>query len=357
MAQVMQAGELSPGQRERLAVIRDSGASLLCILNDVLDFSKIEAGKLTLSEAPFDAEELARRVCATFEAMAAAKDVELVLDVAEGARGGWIGDALRIRQMLSNLVSNAVKFTADGAVTVAVTTSGAGLVLSVTDTGIGLAADKIPDLFEKFSQVDPTVTRRHGGTGLGLSITRGLAQLMGGSVGVSSRAGQGSCFTLALPLARAPAWTVATAEPGPAAPAAPVAARTPRVLAAEDNVTNQYVLRAILEPLDVELTLVADGRQAVEACRAGAFDVILMDVQMPELNGVDATRAIRAAEAAAGARHTPIIAMTANVMSHQVESYLAAGMDGHIAKPVDVGAVYAALERALSTAQADAAAA
>jgi signal transduction histidine kinase/ActR/RegA family two-component response regulator len=348
MAQVMAADQLSEAQRHRLAVIRDSGASLLEILNDVLDLSKIEAGKLTLAESPFDAEEVARKVCATFGGMAAAKDLDMVLEVDAAVRGAWMGDGLRIRQMLSNLVSNAVKFTADGSVTLSVAPGPTGLVFSVRDTGMGVEADKIPELFEKFSQADPTITRRHGGTGLGLSITRGLMHLMGGSIAVESQPGRGSCFTLSLPLSRAELAVEDVAEAAPAQPARRVDAGPPRVLAAEDNLTNQYVLRALLEPLDLELTVVGDGREALEAFAAQTFDVILMDVQMPEMNGVDAVRAIREMEAMGGLPHTPVIAMTANVMSHQLEAYRLAGMDAHVAKPLDVAALYAVLERALS---------
>ncbi|MBW8814428.1 MAG: response regulator [Caulobacterales bacterium] len=348
MAQVMSGDELSVEQRQRLGVIRDSGSSLLSILNDVLDFSKIEAGRLTLIEGPFDAAELAQKVCSTFEGMAAAKDLQLRLEVDPAARGIWMGDALRIRQMLSNLVSNAVKFTGDGSVSLSVMRMPEGLVFAVSDTGVGLDASKIPELFEKFSQVDPTLTRRHGGAGLGLSITRGLLRLMGGDIAVSSQPGQGSCFTLALPLRRAHAPAADEQAPVAAPKARPSSGGPPRVLAAEDNLTNQYVLRALLEPLDLELTLVGDGREAVDAFEAQAFDLILMDVQMPELNGVDATRAIRALEAASGRSRTPIVAMTANVMSHQLEGYRLAGMDAHVAKPVDVAALYAVLDQALS---------
>jgi CheY-like chemotaxis protein/anti-sigma regulatory factor (Ser/Thr protein kinase) len=250
--------------------------------------------------------------------------------------------------MLSNLVSNAVKFTADGSVSLAVRRVPEGLAFSVTDTGAGLEAAKIPELFEKFSQVDPTLTRRHGGTGLGLSITRGLLGLMGGTIRVESEPGRGSCFTLTLPLQPAMEPPAVAAEAGPVEGVRASGGPPPRVLAAEDNLTNQFVLRALLEPLAVELTLVADGRQAVEAFAAQAFDVILMDVQMPELNGVDAVREIRALEAARGLARTPVVAMTANVMSHQLEAYRLAGMDAHVAKPVDVDALYAVLERALN---------
>ena len=355
MAQVMEADELSESQRERLKVIRESGATLLALLNDVLDLSKIEAGKLELSPATFDLEELVRRVGATFAGVASAKDLALEVSVDPAAKGLWRGDALRIRQVLANLVSNAVKFTDTGRVILSATLMEEGLCFDVIDTGIGIDAGKAPQLFDKFAQADASTTRRYGGTGLGLSIVTALLELMGGFITVDSRPGAGSRFTVVLPLPR-----VAGEAPAPAEEAAPQAAapmeRAVRVLAAEDNPTNQAVLRALLAPLGVDVTMVANGREAVEAFAAEPFDVVLMDVQMPEMNGVDATRAIRAMEAAEGRAATPILALTANVMSHQLESYLAAGMDGHIAKPLDVASLYGAIEGALAG-SADAAAA
>jgi CheY-like chemotaxis protein len=214
----------------------------------------------------------------------------------------------------------------------------------VTDTGIGLDPAKIPQLFDKFSQADASTTRRYGGTGLGLAIVHALVGLMDGVIAVESRPGEGARFSVVLPLQRAAGAAPEALEPGESA--RPSAAL--RVLAAEDNLINQHVLRALLEPLDAEVTLVANGREAVEAFVGGAFDVVLMDVQMPQMNGVDATRAIRAIEAETGRPPTPILALTANVMSHQLEGYAAAGMDGHIAKPLDVTDLYAALEGALN---------
>ena len=348
MAQVMETHELSAPQRDRLRVMRESGAALLTLLNELLDFAKIEAGRLEVESAAFDLDRLVSEVVATFEGMAGAKGLALSVAVSPAARGAWVGDALRIRQVLSNLVSNAVKFTERGGVTLDVTAEDGTLRFRVTDTGIGLASAQIPGLFDKFIQADASTTRRYGGTGLGLSIVRALVELMGGEVSAESRPGEGACFTVVLRLARAAEAGVAA---GAEAVAQPVAGgRALRVLAAEDNPTNRLVLAALLEPLGAELTLVGDGREAVEAYAAGGFDVVLMDVQMPEMNGVDATRAIRAMEACDGRDPTPVLALTANVMSHQLESYRAAGMDGHIAKPVEVAGLYAALEGVLQQA-------
>jgi len=348
MAQAMDLHELSPDQRERLRIIRESGSTLLALLNDVLDLSKLQAGKLEVSEEVFDLEALGRQVCATFGGLAAEKGLALKLDVDDAVRGAWVGDPLRIRQVLANLVANAVKFTASGSVTLAMEPCGTSVCFAVIDTGIGLDEARIPHLFDKFAQADASTTRRYGGTGLGLAICKELVELMGGGIHVVSRPGEGARFAFSLPLARGQAGSEAAA---PQAPSADPPRRL-RVLAAEDNPTNQLVLRALLEPLDADLTLAANGREAVEAYAAGVFDVVLMDVQMPEMNGADATRAIRALEARRGAAPTPVLALTANVMRHQLDSYLAAGMDGHIAKPLEIAGLYAALEAAMRAPEA-----
>jgi signal transduction histidine kinase/ActR/RegA family two-component response regulator len=344
MAQAMAAHELCPEQRARLEIVRDSGATLLAVLNDVLDFAKIEAGKLELEAAPFHPVDLAQRVCDTFAEVAAAKDLGLHLAVEGDASRLRMGDAMRIRQVLSNLVSNAIKFTAAGSVTLTVHAERDHLRYSVADTGIGLAPEQIPLLFDKFSQADASTTRRFGGTGLGLSICQGMADLMGGTIGVTSRLGHGATFTFRLPAPEAAPEHSPAVEPR----TAPVdEAHGLRILAAEDNPTNQLVLRALIDPLGADLTVVGNGREAVEAYRSQSFDVILLDIQMPEMNGLDAARAIREVEHLSGEPRTPIVALTANVMNHQVEAYLAAGMDGHVAKPIDAAALYDALETAL----------
>ncbi|HEY5106451.1 MAG TPA: ATP-binding protein [Caulobacteraceae bacterium] len=344
MAEVMARDDLAKTQRERLAVVRQSGEQLLSVLNDVLDLSKIEAGKLELETQDFDIERIAQQVGEGFAAVAEGKALAFTVDVAPEARGMWRGDGDRLRQILSNLVSNALKFTPKGSVTARFELADAsGLRLYVTDTGIGIPADKIASLFEKFTQADSSTTRRYGGSGLGLAICRELAQLMHGSISVVSREGEGSTFFAEIPLERSLAR--------PPAPAPDVAAemerRRIRLLAAEDNPVNQKVLQAIVEPMDVELEIVADGRSAVEAWRTGAYDVILMDIQMPIMDGIAATQAIRALEAADVRQRTPILALTANALVHQIEEYLAAGMDGHIAKPIEIAKLYEAVNRAL----------
>jgi PAS domain S-box-containing protein len=344
MTQVIEQDELSDAQRERIKVVRDSGVTLLGILNDVLDLSKIQAGRLELEPAPFDIATLASAVAGVFAGTAAAKDVTLEVRIDESAKGAWVGDSLRLRQILSNLISNGLKFTAEGGVSVEVRHEDDCLVMAVRDTGIGIAADKISTLFEKFAQEDASTTRRYGGTGLGLSICRELVELMGGRIEVESEKGVGSCFSVHLPLPRgeAPAASRPARREESARGEAPL-----KVLAAEDNMTNQLVLRSLLAPVGADLTLVPDGAEAVEAFRAGHFDVILMDIQMPVMNGVEATLAIRALEAAEGRRRTPILSLSANAMTHQVEDYAAAGMDGSVAKPIEVEKLYAALDQVL----------
>jgi signal transduction histidine kinase/ActR/RegA family two-component response regulator len=355
MAEVMARDSLDSTQRERLAVVQQSGEQLLSVLNDVLDLSKIEAGKLELATKDFDIEAIAASVREGFSAVAEAKALNFEIAVSEAAQGSWRGDGDRLRQILSNLVSNALKFTAEGSVSVAFELADAGgLRLSVADTGIGIAADKIPLLFEKFTQADTSTTRRYGGTGLGLAICRELAELMRGSITVISEEGKGSTFFAELPLERGSGTASPVASP---LPPQEVDRRRVRLLAAEDNLVNQKVLKAIIEPTGVELAMVADGQSAVDAWRNESWDVILMDIQMPIMDGIAATRLIRLAEAAEQRPRTPILALTANALVHQIDEYIAAGMDGHVAKPIEIAKLYEAIDRAMAAAPADAKAA
>jgi len=345
MAEVMDRGELSGAQRERLAIVRQSGEQLLAVLNDVLDLSKIEAGKLELAEQDFDIERVAQSVRDGYDALAREKGLEFAVEVAPEAAGVWYGDADRLRQIFGNLVSNAIKFTRQGSVRARFEAACAGgLRISVADTGIGIPRAKILTLFEKFTQADSSTTRQYGGTGLGLAICRELAQLMGGQISVMSEEGEGSTFIVELPF---PRGSTAGDAPSDAA-GADVQAQSVKVLAAEDNLVNQKVLKAIVEPMDVELCIVGDGKAALDAWREGDFDVILMDIQMPVMDGITAAKAIRSAESQEGRRRTPILALTANALVHQVEEYLAAGMDGHVAKPIEIAKLYDAMSRVLA---------
>jgi len=350
MVTVMANDALAPTQRTRLEVVRTSGAALLAILNDVLDLSKIESGKLVLECAPFDLGALADEARDAFAPLAIHKGLGFRLEVEDAARGVYEGDPLRLRQILANLVSNAVKFTETGEVGVrfGVAAPDGGLRLEVSDTGVGVPPDRVHTLFENFVQADSSTTRRFGGIGLGLAICRELSEAMGGDVGVEVLPGGGSRFTARLPLRRS-AEAPASAPPGPRdAPTVPRGAGSQlRILIAEDNPVNQLVVKTLLAQIGLEPVLVGDGAAAVAAWQAQDWDLILMDVQMPILDGPGATGQIRALEARSDRRRTPIVALTANVMTHQLRDYRAAGMDDIVAKPIDIARLFEAIERAV----------
>lgn len=341
MAQVMAGDELPARQRERLGIIRESGESLLQILNDLLDLSKIEAGKLELEDAEFDLEDLLRSVHAASSALASQKGLTYRLRISERSKGRYRSDPLRLRQILHNLISNAIKFTAAGGVEVAVGRREGRLVLEVADTGIGILPERLPQLFDKFEQADSSTTRRFGGTGLGLAICRDLAALMGGRISVASRMGAGSTFTVDIPVTR-------VRREGAKVGTQPTEIRTGNdlsILVAEDNPTNQIVLRSLLEAVGLDPVIVSDGSAALEAWQSRRWDLILMDVQMPVMDGPAATAAIRAMEAAEGRARTPILAVTANAMAHQIDEYASAGMDGIVAKPIQLEALLTAIAK------------
>ncbi|MBU1345597.1 MAG: glucokinase [Alphaproteobacteria bacterium] len=350
MVQAMGMGTLCAEQRDRLDVIRQSGENLLAILNDILDLSKIEAGKLELEEVDFDLERLLQGAHSGFTALANKKGLSFALTVDRAASGVYRGDPTRLRQIVYNLIANALKFTGHGEVRVEARREGPDLVIRVVDTGIGIPADRLATLFDKFTQADASTTRRYGGTGLGLSITRDLATLMGGDITVGSEFGAGSHFDLRLPLVRVSAPKAASSCPRAVQALEPSLAL--RVLAAEDNSVNQLVLKTLLHQLGVDLHVVDDGLQAVEAWRAGGWDMILMDVQMPNMDGPTATRRIREEEARLGLARTPVIALTANVMSGQVAGYIEAGMDACVAKPLQLHLLVEAM-RSVQAATAD----
>jgi len=340
MTQVLARDEqLGGDQQARVGLIRQSGQQLLELLNDLLDLAKIEAGKLTLQAVDYRPAVIAEAACAPFESLAQDKGLTLELKFAGLAGAVWTGDPLRLQQVLSNLVSNAVKFTTQGRVSVSADLTVDGEVeFRVADTGIGIPADRLAEVFEKFAQLESAKDRRFGGTGLGLALSRELAELMGGVLSAESAPGVGSVFRLRLPVtAAAPEIQERAVEPVSAGPL------SLRILAAEDNATNQVILRALLEPLGAQLTLVGDGRQAVEAYRVGGFDLMLMDIQMPVTDGVTATREIRRLEQAERRPRTPSIALSANVMAHQVAEYLAVGMDAVVGKPFEAEALWSAV--------------
>jgi CheY-like chemotaxis protein len=284
-------------------------------------------------------------VVAAYQPLAEKKGLSFSFAIDEAARGRYEGDSARIRRILYSLADNAVKFTEVGGITLGVTREAGSIVFRIDDTGIGIAPDALAHLFDGFFQADTGRTRRYGGAGLGLAICRELTHLMNGAVEAVSETGAGSTFIVRLPLK--PAAVAADAGRSDAI-AKTADVREIRVLAAEDNLTNQLVLKALLARAGIVPTMVGNGREALEAWEMQEWDVILMDIQMPVMDGVVATRAIRERERARGRSHTPIIAVTANAMTHQVAEYEAAGMDRMVPKPIDVRTLFAAMEQALA---------
>jgi signal transduction histidine kinase/ActR/RegA family two-component response regulator len=351
MAQAMGRGRLSKIQRGRLEVIHSSGDALMKILNNILDLAKIEAGRVKLDMVEFDLGRLLREIGAGYEAVAARKGLELRFDVPAEVVGLYRGDPVRVRQVLYNLISNALKFTEAGWVKLSVRRRGDQVEFTVADTGPGINPGEIDRLFEKFVQADSTATRRHEGVGLGLAISRDLCQLMGGSLVAQSGPGEGSRFIATLPLARLPAPARAPEPPAPEPE--PDLDRALRLLVAEDNQVNQMVIKALLAEAGVTPVFAENGADALAAWEGSNWDLILMDVQMPVMDGVSATRAIRDREAELGRRPIPIIALSANAMPGQIETYIAAGMTDFVSKPIDVAQLFRVISAHLDPAGPD----
>jgi signal transduction histidine kinase/ActR/RegA family two-component response regulator len=344
LAEVLGRTELDERQRDLLKTIVNSAATLDGILGDLLDFSRLEAGRLTIAETVFDLGALIEEAASPHRSAAEAKGLAFDLALDDTARRHVVGDPVRLRQILTNLLSNAVKFTGEGRVGLSVARAARGerTYFEVRDSGIGFEPDQAERLFSRFEQADGSITRQFGGTGLGLSICRQLAELMGGQVSAAGRPGRGAVFTLILPLAEA------RAAPREAeAPAALAERRPPRVLVVDDNETNRKVAELILAAIDAEVVCVEDGAAAVAAVEAGDFDVVLMDLQMPVMDGLSATRAIRAREAQGGLRRLPVVVLSANVMREHIEASAAAGADDHIGKPVRAETLIAAVLQAV----------
>ncbi len=322
------------------AVALDSARNLLKILNDILDLSRLEADRISLHAEPMNLSREVRHVMALLDGRAQEKGLELSVQF-EGLEDIWIhADPTRLRQVLTNLVGNAVKFTETGWVRVGVAVTEAeddalSIRFEVQDTGPGISAKDQQRIFQRFEQVDGSSTRSHGGTGLGLAISRELVGLMNGEIGLASEIGGGACFWFTIMVPRSSAPETKTA------PGVDTVLSGYRVLVAEDNPTNRILISHLLERLDCDITMVENGRMAVDAVTRDPFDAVLMDIEMPVMDGRDATKAIRALDGAPG--QVPIIALTANAMSGDRERYLAGGMDGYLAKPVDLAALQAQL--------------
>jgi signal transduction histidine kinase/ActR/RegA family two-component response regulator len=338
MAQVMALSELDSVQRERLDTIQSSGRALLATINDVLDISKIEAGRLEIVAAPFDLDRLIQDLVALYGGLAADKGLAFDLQIEPGA-GGWrMGDEVRLRQVFANLLSNALKFTERGGVSVRITHEFGRTRFSVADTGIGLSAGQAPDVFQKFVQVDASTTRKFGGAGLGLAICKELVELMQGRISYTSLPSEGSCFVFEIPLA---ATGEVVEQPGLQRTSG--LSRPVRVLVADDNPMNCIVVQTLLSQFDIASEAVGSGAEAVRAWEAGGWDVILMDIHMPDMDGLTATQEIRARQRSGGWPHVPIVALTASVLNHETEAYFAAGMDDYVAKPIELARLMAVL--------------
>jgi PAS domain S-box-containing protein len=343
--------ELDPTQRAYLETARSSAQSLMVILNDILDFSKIEAGKLNIESIEFSLASTLSEILKPIISRAEKKGLTLASELAPGLPDRVRGDPGRIRQILTNLCDNAIKFTSQGGITVALVCEASGAEgfeahFSVQDTGIGIAADQLKGIFDAFTQADTSTTRRFGGTGLGLTICARLTELMGGRIWVKSEPGHGSSFHFTVRLERRlTTRTAAQAQPAGHGLAAPQ--RALRVMLAEDHPVNQLLATTLLKKWGHQVVLAENGQQVLDLFPTQRWDMILMDMQMPIMGGLEATQRIRALEA--GAQHTPIIAVTANAMEADRLACLEVGMDGFLSKPVNAAALQAVLAQCSTT--------
>jgi CheY-like chemotaxis protein len=346
---LMDRADLPADARRQLSLIDSAGASLMTVVDDILDFSKVEAGEIELLPAPVSMRRVAEAALAIVTPGAERKGLELKLKLTGPVDQPLMADEMRLRQVLLNLLNNAVKFTAEGRVELAVRVTPGDHVenveFTITDTGLGIPLDRRDRLFVRFSQVDGSVARLHGGTGLGLAICKGLVELMDGVIGVKSAPGHGSVFWFEAPFVRAEAAAEAPQEETDV-----TAGLGLKVLLVDDHPMNRELGAALLTIMGCEFDLAENGEEAVEAVRGQAYDAILMDVHMPGMDGLAATRAIRAMEGPTAS--TPIIAMTADVLPEHVARCRAAGMDAHVSKPVRPEALYAALAACLTEPEA-----
>ncbi|MBB3693208.1 PAS domain S-box-containing protein [Sphingomonas sp. BK580] len=322
-------------QRRYLELMADSGRAMMRLLNDILDLAKVEAGEMRLSEEPLDLRHVLRRCVGLMTAVAEQKGLSLRLELAPELPARLLGDPLRYRQIVLNLLGNAIKFTPAGEVVVRAEVGGGRLRVSVADSGIGIAPERLDAIFEEFAQADRTTERQYGGTGLGLAVSAKLAGLMDGSLGVASAPGQGATFTLDVPLRAAEATEENVPVPTPSTATAPGGAA--RVLIAEDHDINQELVVAVARQIGLEATLVSDGDEVLPAVTAAVaagkpYALVLMDMQMPRMDGIEATRGLRAA--GYDAATLPVVALTANAFADDIAACRAAGMQAHVAKPL-----------------------
>ncbi|HWE47347.1 MAG TPA: ATP-binding protein [Caulobacteraceae bacterium] len=344
MADLLARAELGPKEREMVEIVRASGATLERLLSDILDIVSVETGCLSVDAQPFDLGDAVTAVAGLFEPSARDKGLTLRVEIADEAAAMFRGDAVRVKQILGALVSNAVKFTDRGGVSVAASATEAGVRLQVRDTGVGFDPEDAQRIFGRFEQADGSITRRHGGSGLGLSIARDLVALMGGTIEAQSARGDGATFTVDLPLARVDTVEMSAREGESADSDRPL-----RILLADDHPTNRKVVELMLAAAEAELVSVENGLEALEAYQATPFDVVLMDMQMPVMDGLTAIRRIRDYERDTSLAPAPVIMLTANALPEHVRAAAEAGADRHLAKPITaqtlLGAISAVLDQ------------
>jgi signal transduction histidine kinase/ActR/RegA family two-component response regulator len=346
MTQLLLMTELSEEQRSYAETIRSSGEILLALINDILDLSKLESGKVTLDARPVDVRAVVSEVTQLMSGQAQQKKLVLKHTVAAEVPEWFRGDATRLKQIFLNLVGNAIKFTHRGSVRIDVMPAEQGWVeCAVKDTGIGIPPDRVNKLFEKFSQVDSSISRRYGGTGLGLAICKRLVEGMGGTISVESKHYGGSTFTFRIPAIP----SEAPQENHPARPLGRPTLADLRILLVEDNAVNQMLAMSMLRKLGASAELAQDGQECVDKVRSGDYDLVLMDIQMPRMDGVAATRAIRQIT---GIRQPRIVALTANAMDSDRQACLDAGMEDFLSKPFQVTDLQDRLETAATLAKA-----
>lgn len=342
---------LDERQKDMVELIVSSGKTLEKLLNDILDLSKVEAGQIELESAPFNIEQTIESAAKLLKIRAEEKGVSFDIDFDENLKSYYLGDSIRLRQIVSNLSSNAVKFTDSGSVKISIkpTETANGIIVKVSDTGIGMTPEACALIFNRFTQADTTITRRFGGTGLGLAISKGLVELMGGNIKVSSEPNVGTTFELFLPIQEAEELqnNQSLHEENLATLTNDDEIR-PSILLVEDHLMNQKVFSIMIEPFNMDVTIANNGAEAVEIYQQSNFDIVFMDMQMPIMDGVSATRKIREIEAEFNRSHTPIVMLTANAtISHQQKA-LAAGADYHVIKPLTLESLGQVLIEALS---------
>ena len=347
MSDLLSHTSLTKEQQKYLEGIKSSGKNLLVLVNDILDFSKIDAGKFTLEEIGFRVNHVLRSVRSALQIKAEESGIDLSLDIAGVDRQVLIGDPYRLTQVLINLVNNAIKFTPEGNVTISAEFSEEGekhveITFKVIDTGIGISDDKKELIFESFTQADDSVTRRYGGTGLGLAISRRLVEIQGGKVWLNSKLGEGSTFAFKIKYKKGEEDDLPLAVNKDTVDS--VSLKGMKIILVEDNRLNQFLVKSLMEKREIECDIANNGKEGLELIEQNDYDLVLMDIQMPIMDGIECTRKIRS-DMPKGKRRIPIIALTANALKGDNEIYINAGMDDYVSKPFDANVLFAKIKR------------